>query len=249
MKVINDRPGRVTLDYDGEGVGVTFGEPTQVPAGFFDSGVKNFKPEQEEAKYEPMDTSGITPMNLLMQAAFAVAGIATDALLTSYLGGDPPRSWSQWASQWGQWIDEKIISGPGPKLDNELSNAVKRGATLQNRQYNTPSAQELQSGKTAAQEALDKAAQNKLIKNTIVDHAIDRNHFPKKTRGEIEALYDRVVQNGKKYVPKDPFDRIPDRILHYDKSTNVAVIHDGIGGGSMYHPRPLKLTLKDWIPD
>jgi len=209
-------------------IDLTFGEPTQVDAGFFDSGVDKFKPEQEEAKYEPMDTSGITPMNLLMQAAFAVAGIATDALLTSYLGGDPPRSWSQWASQWGQWIDEKIISGPGPKLDNELSNAVKRGATLQNRQYNTPSAQELQSGKTAAQEALDKAA----TQNMNTKKLLDANDYVKQLKLLKEVENGLVGKDAKVKKYFDHFDKgniehgeLPH--VHFDGNDNIGLNMDG----------------------
>ena len=70
-------------------------------------------------KYEPKDTSGITPMNLLMQAAFAVAGIGTDALLTTYLGGGPPLP---------QWLFDLF----GGKIDpeNEKVKAIKDHGAL-----------------------------------------------------------------------------------------------------------------------
>jgi len=53
--------GSVTLDYNASGVGLTFGGPSQLPAGFFDSGIEQYLPKQEAAKYEPMDVSGVTP--------------------------------------------------------------------------------------------------------------------------------------------------------------------------------------------
>ena len=49
----------VQVDFSGNGVGVTFGEPTQIDAGFFDSGVEKFLTEGETTKPVPMDTSGI----------------------------------------------------------------------------------------------------------------------------------------------------------------------------------------------
>jgi hypothetical protein len=55
--------GSVKPNYYGNGVGVTFGEPTQIDAGMFDTGLEKFLPPTPEPKYEPKDTSGVPPLD------------------------------------------------------------------------------------------------------------------------------------------------------------------------------------------
>jgi len=53
----------VQLDYNGDGIGVTFGGPLPIPAGTFDSGLDQFLPPIPPPEYVPMDMSGITPVD------------------------------------------------------------------------------------------------------------------------------------------------------------------------------------------
>jgi len=51
--------GSVTLDFNANGVGVTFGEPLEIPPGTFDSGIDKYLPKQDPPPYTAYDTSGI----------------------------------------------------------------------------------------------------------------------------------------------------------------------------------------------
>ena len=55
--------GNASLDFHGEGIGVTFGEPLEITLDTFKSGVDDYLPKQETARPEAMDTSGVVPSN------------------------------------------------------------------------------------------------------------------------------------------------------------------------------------------
>ena len=51
--------GNASLDFYGNGIGVTFGEPITIPNGTFDSGIEKYLPKEEVPEYEPMDLSRV----------------------------------------------------------------------------------------------------------------------------------------------------------------------------------------------
>ena len=53
----------VQVNFNGGGAGVTFGEPSQVPDDFFKTGIEQLIPPAPEPQYEPMSTSGFTPVD------------------------------------------------------------------------------------------------------------------------------------------------------------------------------------------
>jgi len=55
--------GSVTLDFNANGVGVTFGEPLEIPPGTFDSGIDKYLPKQDPPPYTAYDTSGFTTVD------------------------------------------------------------------------------------------------------------------------------------------------------------------------------------------
>jgi len=51
----------VQLDFAGGGVGVTFGEPLDIPLGFFDTKLDQLITPAPTMEYDPKDTPGFTP--------------------------------------------------------------------------------------------------------------------------------------------------------------------------------------------
>jgi hypothetical protein len=102
-------------------------------------------------------------------------------------------------------------------------------------------------GEKLSGEAL-KSAEEILIRMKIVKHVRDGGiHFPRKSIEQLDNLVQTTIKNAKTNGKVYQHPTITNRTLYHDKSTNIIVIYDGKGGGTMFKPDDIKVEIKKFL--